>query len=77
MGETTAVPSSRRSRRHLLQVGKAAQRSVSPTDCLPKTALTHQSPIPNIYSKICKPTQEESSHWRRIFVECVKYVRKD
>ncbi|HIK05715.1 MAG TPA: hypothetical protein IGS40_13545 [Trichormus sp. M33_DOE_039] len=30
-----AVSSSRQSRRHLLQVGKAAQRSVSPTQCLP------------------------------------------
>ncbi|HIK07483.1 MAG TPA: hypothetical protein IGS40_22785 [Trichormus sp. M33_DOE_039] len=35
MRENTAVPSSRRSRRHLLQVGKAAQRSVSSTQCLP------------------------------------------
>ncbi|HIK06210.1 MAG TPA: hypothetical protein IGS40_16080 [Trichormus sp. M33_DOE_039] len=44
MGESTAVSLSRRSRRHVLQVGKAAQRSVFPTDCLPYVPVA-DSPI--------------------------------
>ncbi|MEH1876150.1 MAG: hypothetical protein V7K78_03705 [Nostoc sp.] len=39
MGETTPDASSRRSRRQVLQVGGAAQRTGSPTHWLPKTAL--------------------------------------
>ncbi|HIK06169.1 MAG TPA: hypothetical protein IGS40_15875 [Trichormus sp. M33_DOE_039] len=49
-GETTAVPLSQRSRRHLLQVGKAAQRSVSPTQCLPNGLPPQDrtdSPVPS------------------------------
>ncbi|HIK06948.1 MAG TPA: hypothetical protein IGS40_20035 [Trichormus sp. M33_DOE_039] len=39
-------PLRRETRRHLLQVGKAAQRSVSPKQCLPN-ALPPQFLIPN------------------------------